>query len=326
MSVASVFKGAVAQVNPFDNGATYGTYNNGLSAKPASTPAYTSTPSYQPSTTKVDTSAYDKQIADLSAAIKSSQAALAAQPKLPFYNTADAWARAQSSAENIVNPVYTDKLNQYLEKARVKRAQTEQQTATNKQNIQGALTQSLEDATTNRTRTGEDLTNTLGDVSQTEQNFQTNEGTQFDQARAALLGDIANSGLTTSGLGQQKDAQAISERNTASKQQTQEYDKQRRDANLMATRTFEDIGKGEERAKGTAQTKTAQEDVDLKNFIDNASLDETDFRTQNELDRLASVSEQVGNQYKLGVSDFVAGLIGSGARAQDIALAQQVYG
>jgi hypothetical protein len=324
MSVASVVKGIGAQIMP--GGGTYGTYNNGLSAKPPAAIKAVSTPSYQPSTTRIDTSATDKAIADSNAAIKALQSQLAAQPKLPFYDTSSAWARAQKGAENAVNPVYTDKLNQYLEKARLKRTQTEEQTGINKAGINTGLQQTLEDVLTQRGRTEEDTATTLGDLSASEAFDQQQGGTQFDRARSALLGDVANAGLTTSGIGQQQDQQAITDRNALEAEQTRQYDKQQKAAETLKTRTFEDLGKSETRAKGEAETRTKQEDINLKNFIDTAGLEEKETRTQNEIERLNAVAGETDNQYQVGVADFIRGLIGSGARAQDIQLAQQIYG
>lgn len=324
MSIASVAKGALAQVNPFDKGATYGTYNNGLSAKPTATPSYVSAPSYQPSNVGIDTSAYDKQIADSNNAIKALQSQLATQPKLPFYDTAAAYSRAQATASANVSPVYLDKLNQYLDKARLARTQTEQQTDINKQNIATGLTQTLQDTATNRVRTDEDTRNTLADLKASEAFDQQQGGTQFDRARTALLQSEGQYG--GSGLVAQQEDQAIQDRNATEAEQTRQYTKQREATNTLANRTFEDLGKSETRAKGEAQGKTQSEDINLKNFIDNQAVDETSFRTGNEADRLAAIANDTNNQYNVGVAQFISGLIGGGARAQDIALAQQVYG
>lgn len=327
MSVGSVLSGGIAQINPFDKGKTYGDYNNGVHAKPPAAPKVTPMPSYQPSgVTKIDTSGIDKEIAASNAQIKALEASLAAQPKLPFYNTSAAWATAQKQAAKAVNPVYVDKLNAYLKKENLQTAQQTTQTATNKAGITDALTQALNDIGTQRTRTGEDQATQIGDINQQETNFQTDEGTQFDRARAALLGEVANSGLTTSGLGKQQGTNAIADRNQASKEQEQQFGNSKRDVNTLATRTFADLSTSENRAQGSATSKTKQEDVNLKNYIDSAKLEENSFRTSNEADRLGAIAGETNNQYTKGVANFIQSLIGSGARSQDIALAQQIYG
>ncbi|HET8708927.1 MAG TPA: hypothetical protein VFL85_01460 [Candidatus Saccharimonadales bacterium] len=253
-------------------------------------------------------------------------AQLAAQPKLPYYNTTAALTSAQKKATSLVNPVYVDNLNRYLAKQQAGIGQQTELTGLNKKSLQTALEQTLQDTELNKQRTQEDLTTKLGDINQTETNYQTDEGAAFDKARTALLGNIANSGLTTSGIGQQQEAQAITDRNQASKEQTQQFSNQRRDVNTLATRTFADLETGATRAKSDTTAKQHVEDVNLKDYIQNAKLDEKDFRASNEQARLDAVAKATGQQYQAGLAKFIAGLIGSGARAQDIALAKSVYG
>lgn len=297
--------------------------------KPASspTPSKPSTPATPaPNPYAAANAAADAQIAALNRQTQALMQQLAAQPRLPYYNTSAAWAQAQAAAQGVVDPVYTDKLNQYLQKEALGKKQTTEAEATTEANIQTQLAQALADTATNRTRAGEDQTTKIGDVNTAENAFQTNEGTAFDQARAALLGGVANSGLTTSGLGRQQDTTTIANRNTQSDQQTQQFTAARRDINTNATRTFEDLATADTRQQGAATANTAAAKKSLQDYIDNAALDEQGFRTNNEADRLGALASESGNQYKTLVGQFIAGLIGSGARPQDIALAQQIYG
>lgn len=282
----------------------------------------TSTPVYTPPST----SNLDAQIAALNAQTRALQNQLAAQPRLPYYNTSAAWATAQKAAQGVVDPVYTDKLNQYLQKEQLGIKQSTEQQQAQAADIQTQLQQALQDVATGRTRTGQDQATQLGDVATNETNYQTNEGRAFDQARTALLGGISNAGLTTSGIGKQQETQAITDRNVASGQQTGQFETARRDINTNATRTFEDLSTTENRSNVKATTDTAASQKALQDFIDNAKLDEQGFRTQNEADRLGALATESGNQYKSQVANFIASLVGSGARAQDIALAQQIYG
>lgn len=296
----------------------------GWGDKTTASPKPVSTPTYNPSSTRVDTSALDKQIADSNKALEAMRAQLAAQPRLPVYNTANAWASAQSRAENIVNPVYLDKLNQYLEAARLKRTQTEEQSALNKKDINTSLTQSLEDSATARARSSEDAATNLTDINATSGEYQKDSGTQFDRARMALLD--AGGEYGASGLVRQQETNAMADRRREESAQERQFEGQRKAVETLKTRTFEDLEKSDTRAKGGAEAKIQREDVNLRNFIDNAALEEKDYRTQNELERQSEIAKQTSNQYSVGVRDFINSLIGSGARSQDIALAQQVYG
>lgn len=254
------------------------------------------------------------------------QAQLAAQPRLPTYNTAAAWANAQKAATAAVDPVYTDKLNQYLQAAQLgKTVQTRKQ-GEQEADIASTLTNQTADNATTRIRTGEDQTTRLGDVGTNEVNYQADSGTAFDQARTALLGDIANSGLVTSGIGQGKVASTTAQRNQTDNEQTQQFDASRRDINTTATRSFEDLATSDTRNTSAAATGTARSKQELQDYIDNANIEEQGFRMNNEADRQAAISQATGAEYKTAVQQFIASLVGSGARAQDIALASQVYG
>lgn len=302
----------------------YGLGNNGV----AQAPKTVATPSYQSSNTGngVDTSAYDAQLAQSNSAIAALQAQIAAQPKLPYYNTTQGYATAQQNAQNLVDPVYVQKLQAALAPIQLGITQSTAQTATDKTAIQTQLQQSLADNATAQQRAQEDQQTSLGQIGQDETNYQQDEGTQFDQARQALLGNIANSGLTTSGLGQQQNANAITARNQASNEQEQQFQGGRDAANTLATRTFQDLSTSSTRANQGAAAQTAQKDTDLQNYIDNANLQTTKAQTQNEADRLEAVASETQNQYQLGVANFINSLIGSGARPGDVQLAQQVYG
>src|ERR1051325_10304855 len=98
-------------------------------------------PSYQPSTagSTIDDSPYRRALEESLAREKSYTAQLAAQPKLPMYDSGQAWARAQQQAESVVNPVYVDKLNRKIQEYQLKRQQTEQQTNINKELIGTSL-------------------------------------------------------------------------------------------------------------------------------------------------------------------------------------------
>lgn len=327
MSLLNSLKGAVGRTYDYltpGTGSSRLTDSAGWGDAPKST-AKTSTPSYTPSSTySVDTSGIDKQIAASNAQIAALQSQLAAQPKLPTYNVGAAWSKAQQQAESIVNPVYLDKLNQYLEGSALKRQQQQSTTALNKENIGIALNQGVEDIGTSRQRTNEDTASSIADTNATEGEYQNQAGTQFDRARTALLegfGDFGGSGLV-----KQQETNAITDRNTEENAQSRQFEKERKSAQVLQSRTLTDLDTKETRTKTDADQKNKQEDMDLKNFIDNAGLEEKQYRTQNELDRQSAIAGQVTNQYDIGLRDFINGLVSSGARPQDIALAQQVYG
>lgn len=270
--------------------------------------------------------ALDKQIADNAALLKSIAAERAAQPKLPFFDTSANWAKAQAAAGSVVNPVYTDKLNQYLAKKALETKQTTEQTQADKDKLDTALQQALENSQITRTQTNEDTTNKLGDIGANENSYQTQEGRQFDAARTALLGKVANSGLTESGIGQGQVNDAVIDRNNASADQVRAFNQQKRDTNLFHDRTFSDLALSDSRNQQSTTTGKAADDKHLQDYIDSYNLDETKSRSDLESARQSDLLVTTSQNAQLGANAFIQSLIGSGARAQDIALAKQIYG
>lgn len=323
--MASVFHQILADLNPFDGPKaapaapainTFGTqYGTGGASSPDTT-----------STLQAQIDAANKAAADSNAAYQASQAQLAAQPKLPVFNTTAAYAQAQQQATTLDSSVYQDKLNQYL--------QQEQHdlgvNATGEQNAEADAASTLANQTadnaTNRQRTTEDTATKTADTNQSEVNFQQDSGTAYNQARNALLGTVANSGLTTSGIGQGQVASSETARNQSDTEQGQTFDNSRRDIQTAATRTFQDLATSDTRNTSAAATTTARAKQTAQDYIDNYALDEQKTRTQNELDMQAQIAQDTNSNYSTAVQNFIQGLVGSGARAQDIQLASQVYG
>lgn len=271
-------------------------------------------------------SALDKQIADSTATIKALQYQIAQQPKLPYFDTSANWAKAQSAVTGSVHDVYNDKLNSFLAKQALTQKQKTEDTNANINQLDLSLSRSLADNAETRTQTDEDVTNKLGDIGANENSFQTQEGNSFDKARTALLGTIANSGLTESGIGRGQEASAITDRNLSSADQVREFNNQRRDTNIFKERTFGDLEKSDTRNTEDTATSKAMDTKQLQDYIDTAKLTENDFRTDNETAMQNELYSATSKQAGINVNDFIASLVASGARPQDIALAKSIYG
>lgn len=320
----SFFQQLKNDLNPFDGPKVNNEPKVGVNFEiPTTTPKKAPTNAYDPNS-EIDN--LNKQIAAEQAAYKTLQASQAAQPKLPVYNTTAAYATAQKAATAAVDPVYQDKLTQFLQQEKLGTTQATTAEANTEADVASSLANATADNATTRARTSADTATNIGDVNQNETNTQADTGTVFDRARTALLGGVAKSGLTTSGIGRNQEGQAITDRNQSETQQTQGFDKSRRDIHTAATRTFEDLATSDTRNTTAAATTTARAKQGLQDYIDNANLSEQAFRTNNEEARQGAIESATGNEYSKGVQQFIASLIGSGARAQDVALAQQVYG
>lgn len=304
----------------------WGGWGDKQTSNPISAPKTPTAPSYQPDNTSKTLADANSKYDALSKQVSALLSQLNQQPRLPSWDYASNYARAQQQATAAVNPVYQDKLTQYLQKAQAALGQKQVSVTRNKEDIATQLAQALQDSATGRVRTTEDATTQTGDVNQSENTFQRQEGRAFDAARTALLGDVSNAGLTESGIGQGQVQNAVTDRNIASEDQTAQFNAKRRDINTIKTRTLADLDTADTRAQGSAQRSTESQDIDLNNFIQNAQLDEQSFRTQNEADRTLAINSATQSAYQNIVAQAIANLTQGGARAQDIQLFKQVYG
>lgn len=283
------------------------------SALPSTTPAIATQPSNS------------LELQTLQAQIAAIQAQAAATPKLPTLNTSDLMAKANATATAAVNPVYQDKLNNQLERYATQLSQEQAQTSTSKAAEDTSLAQTQEDDTTQAQRTAQDTQTAIDKSLYNEGQFQTSDAASFDLANKQAREAVSNAGLTESGLGKQSLEKLQSDRNAASTAQTKDFSDDRATQQLLATRTFEDLGTKDTRATELNATNKANLDTQLNNFITNQAEDQRDFELQNESDRQAAVYDASNSAYQTSVQQWIAGLSAAGWRPQDIALAAQVY-
>ena len=261
----------------------------------------------------------------LQAQIAAIKAQAAATPRLPTLNTADARAKAQSTAAAAVNPVYQDKLNNQLERYALQRSQQTAETNANKLASDTSLSQTREDIGTDRTRTTEDTQSAIDKSLYNEDQFQQTEGSQFDVANREARTAVGASGLTESGLGQQGLETMTDERNRASEAQLKDFTDQRATQELFKTRTFEDLGTKENRSIELNDVTKGNLDRQLNDYIAMQAQDERDFRLDNEAQRQDALFGATNQQYSTDIQTWLAGLKAAGWRDQDIALAASVY-
>lgn len=290
---------------------------------PGASPAPQSAQTTAPTVPQADPNA---QLAAYAAQLKALQNQVAAQPKIYSYNVADASAKARAAAEQAVNPYYTQQLNKYLQQEQLTQQRAQQDAATGNTQIDQALQDALDASNTQRTRTTQDVATKLGDVANASNYYQNTEGNTFDKARTSLLTNLAQSGLTTSGLGQQQANEQIANRNVESGQQTRSFNAQSEALNTLKTRTYEDLATGDTQSTRNAGQKKAQVQVDLDRALQDASNQFANDQGTNEYNRLTALSQEEQRQYQLGVNNFIQALAGQGARAQDITATRSLYG
>lgn len=261
----------------------------------------------------------------LLAQLRSAQNYRPPTPKLASFDIMSNWRNAQSAAERAQNPLYEKKLNDFLAHNAKKKQSKQNEFGLTNENIDLEKAQALEDSAVSRQRTSEDTTAALEKIGQNEGIYQTDEGQDFDKNYRATAEQLAASGAAGTGLGRQQSSDAIRLRNVQSQRQLDEFNGQREAKQLFKTRTFEDLARGDERATTLATNKKKAAQFDLDAYLEDLAYDETNFRSQNEIDRLEAVLRDSQNYEKAGVESFLAGLAGQGYSAQDIAYNRQVY-
>ncbi len=266
------------------------------------------------------------QLASYAAQLKALQNQIAQQPKIYSYDVAGASAKARAAAANAVNPYYTQKLNDFLQQEQIKQQRASEDANTNNTQIDQALQDALTASQTQRGRTEQDATTKLGDIQNASDYYQNTEGNTFDKARSALLTNLAQSGLTTSGLGQQQQNEQVANRNVESGQQTRSFNAQQEAVKTLKTRTFEDLSTGDTQSTRNAGQKKDAVKIDLDRALQDIDLETKSGKGDIEYDRLAKLASEEGRQYQLGVNQFIQALAGKGARAQDITATRSLYG
>lgn len=231
-------------------------------------------------------------------------------------------AQARRQAEESVNPLYTKKLNDMLAREAVKRQRAQEDYNTNLQSITDMLQQAQAGNALNRERTAEDVATNVGQLNTAEDRFQTASGQQFEDQRLAQAGELAASGLTTSGIGQQQTQRAIDERNTGEKQQTEDFQAQRASQAVLKARTFEDLGRSDVLAGQKAEKGKVAEKVNLDRLIEDVNSEESAGRFDIEQQRLGDIASQSNNYAKLNFNNYLAGI----RDPRSLAATAQAYG
>jgi hypothetical protein len=120
--------------------------------------------------------AMSDQTAAILAASQQRAAEFAAQPKFIYRDTNAAWQNAQNTAASSINPVYVDKMNQFLLEQKNYLAQTTAETVAGKTASDVSLGQTQEDIATGKTRTAEDTATAIAQNQANEGAWQTTEG------------------------------------------------------------------------------------------------------------------------------------------------------
>ena len=236
-----------------------------------------------------------KYIADAMASIRPPAPVYA-----PKYDIAAAGVQARAAAEANVNPYYTGKMQEFIQRQVAEKANTEKQTQMNIQNIADQAKQIQDANAVTGTRTTEDAASKQADINQAADWRQTDQAGQYDMNRVAEAIDQAKSGTTGSGLAAGQSAKSRESFNTTESRQAT-GDQQKRDLiELGKARTFEDLATSNTNATTTKEKGTEQAKFDLSRFVqaqDNARTDQQE--NLNKLQKEQLLAEEGYQKQKL---------------------------
>lgn len=221
----------------------------------------------------------------------------------PKLDVAAVSARARAAAEGAVNPFYTKQLNDFLAKQAFQRQTQKTQYETNVKNMEDQLKNTLEQNEITKTRAGEDVAENIAEVNQTADEFQTDTGQAFDEARLEQARNVS-----TGGLGQQQVAGTQQARNTQETRQVQKFKQAKEQQELFKTRTFDDLARSGKLASEKTTEGKKQAKFDLDTYLQNTEFEEKETRNALEQQRLEAIGREQGNQAKLLFNQYLAGI------------------
>lgn len=242
--------------------------------------------------------------------LNSQIAALQAQmtPTLPSMDLTGLYNKAKTSAESAVNPYFTKQLNDFLGRQGELRKRSQADYQTKLTDLQDELKSFLEGSEVNRGRTTQDTSTAIGNTLADAVVNRTSEGRQFDIANEANKAQLADAGLTMSGLGKQQLYNITQTRAETGKQATVEKERKVEVQKLLKTRTFEDLARSDTQAGVQTEKGKKIAKVDLDREFGDLMWEESQTRWDLENKRQTAVINETDNQQRLSMQNYIASL------------------
>ena len=93
----------------------------------------------------------------------------------------------------------------------------------------------------------------------------------------------------------------------------------------LLNRTFQDLEISDTRNTEDTTAKKTQLDLDLERFIEDQTYDRQQFKTVNELERQAAISQATSGYQRQLVDQWIQSLAGQGYTAEEIGIAASIY-
>lgn len=259
----------------------------------------------------------DNQIKALLAQTDALNRQIANQGRLLPFDISGAYSQARSRAQADVNPYYDKKINDYIAEQNRKRTVEQENATRTTGNLDTNLGYALEASDVSRGRTAEDTTLKTSQLADQQDAYQADTGKAFEVARNDLGTQVANAGLTTSGLGAQQTVDQVGARNVTEGRQNKAFNVQKQAAETFKSRTFDDLARGDTQNKEQTAFKKESVNLDLKDALAQLDFQQEQETMANQYERAGALVSKEAQAYQNIVNNFLASQYGK-ARAQDL--------
>lgn len=174
---------------------------------------------------------------------------------------------AQAAANNQVNPLYTQQLNEYLQNEAASKAEQEQQNQLSIRNAQEQLSNTLAQNTQAEQYAGQQNAAQQENINAQASNYQLNSGNAQEQKLTALRNSLGSGGLAGSGLGSQQLWMAENQKNVEDAQQQGQFQYNRNVANMATQNTFAELAQSSSFANTQEKSQEAQANFSLNSYL-----------------------------------------------------------
>jgi len=312
----SLFGAAVDQINPWDNGASWGNANKpapgGTGGQdPSKVVGYINGRPYNyagdftdggPQYGNGTSGAILQGLQPQNFTVQAPRT-----PKIFNWDITGNMNKAKEQGQQQANVRYNATVREATKRFNQLNAQAKKGFELSKKGIDYQEQMALEDNAVNRTRVGEDTTKAIENVNKAEGIYQQDEGQLFDQNYRQVAEQLAAAGAATTGLGKQQTSDMIRLRNVGNQRQLDEFNSQRETKELFKTRTFEDLARGDDRAQTLAANQIEGAKFDLDKALEDTAYDLSNKKFVAELTRTNEAATFSDAAYKSYVDNWLAG-------------------
>lgn len=231
-------------------------------------------------------------------------------------------SQASQAANNAVNPLYTNYLNQYLQGEAANQQAAQQQNTLNLSGEQNALSDTLAKNTLAQNQAGATNALTQGNINASQQNYELQSGNAQNAKLQAIQANIGSGNLGGSGLGQQQIYNAENTRNAADAAQRGQFQYQRDTSNLSTQDTFAQLAQSSQQASTGEGLQEAQTNFNLNDYLRQAAQHDQAAEAQLEASRQQALTSAQQNSEAQLIQQQLNGL---NLNSKDTIAANQRY-